>query len=320
MAYEHTFVSSLTDVPEDRCDIDVERDDYYMDGVRVPPKLREFALEVRSTVLPGCRFGAKYSGYDNTLYVYYPGELYTRGRISYRAVDTMTSNGRRKANFGAPTFNVVSRLICNSRSHHASEKRITVSAKDVSRACKAAGKHLKKYTDEEIIPLAANVFYKHINSSLYKYRKEGRDKFAELSSRLEFGGNTELYTQLIYFLNGATEFTVPGIKEKLLEAKAAAEMFSEMSRRGVSGTLAYLNEGKVSIVRSQAATQTLGTVNEVTFAAGFTTGGGFTRCALEDIPEDLQMQIATLNIVEVGTFVEDVGVQIVPNIFGILGI
>lgn len=163
MSYSHRFVSDLF-IPTDQTNGSIDgHDAEYIDGIVCHAKLAMFCNELRAqTCFRGLKFALKSPSGDtimNTIYAYYPNDIYVLGMIGYGDFSVNRES--------EPKFFVQSPNIANHKySWHRSQFHRTMS-KNVDKAVVNAKKFLRPYSAVAIADASVDSFEAEFGSVIY---------------------------------------------------------------------------------------------------------------------------------------------------------
>jgi hypothetical protein len=301
--------------------LDVE-DRYIVDGWWVSKAMMDIAVAIRT--LPGYRkvrfgvgagevsamgLGNRKLTHARELHIYYPDQVYTMGSIRIRDDE----------------YRITSRRIWKAQSERAryndSKYRCTAKAKTIRSALTAVKRNLVPYTDEETtITLLQDSYNPYQEYSRAKYQGNTLAARQEIVRRIT-EHNSELNKELRSWLNSSYVFTYPEARSVLEQFVCAQGEENEVMNTTFIASLVYVEEGAIR-VRSVVGTVPIRDVDSGTFVKQFVSDAArvSTYKEVSELPEAMMERIATLHIVPVSEFVENVGMRISDSAYLLVGV
>jgi len=295
---------------------------YIVDGWWVSVDLMNLAVAIRT--LPGyrtVRFGVGEGevspmGVGNRkltiareLYIYYPDQVYTMGSI------------RIKEEIYRITSQRISKTESNRVRYYDSKYRSTAYAKTMRSALTAVKRNLVPYTDEETtITLLQDSYHPYQKHSRAKYQGTTVSARQEVVTRMS-QYNSELNRELRSWLNSSYVFTYPEARSVLEQFVCAQGEENEVMNTTFIASLVYVEEGAIK-VRSVVGTVPVRDVDSGTFVKQFVSDAVrvSTYKEVSELPEAMMERIATLHIMPVSEFVENVGMRISDSAYLLVGV
>jgi len=266
-----------------------------IDGVPVIRYVHDFAVALRKA-MPGVMFGyeevLRTSGIGmSELAVYYPGQEYALGYIGHGDYSISGSNS---------VYVVYSRKVTNGKIHPNRRQHYMLQSESLDRSVKNAKRVLLPYTNPEVANLSMHEFGDNVrgvvdeaeseaNAYVHKCRHEGV-LARELRNLISLG--VQFVTP--EFQNAAAQFLTAEAEARNKRAHLQGAYFIRMYERFDGMYADVLTYDRTVKDANRWSARRATPVDSVTLKA-------------EDIPEDVQMKIATLSMMDVGTYVPLVG-------------
>lgn len=222
---------------------------------------------------------------DGSLIVFEDSRFPSRTTRVENIVGTLRDAGLDKNN--KQLYEVRSRLINNEKYAQHNDDYYSRTTNDPKKAAKFLKDYFKPFTPLEIKGLTARKFESHDDS----WRDEFRWKLRDVSSVEP----TELFAEVQHLMSLGVEFQSDKFKRMVSEG---IPMFTEhMRRRNESRKTTH-----VFINPDDSVNATFGEITN-------------TYQTLEEMPEDMQQQVAMLRMVEADTFIPEVGMKMSTNTY-----
>lgn len=266
-----------------------------IDGVPVIRYVHDFAVALRKA-MPGVMFGyeegLRASGIGmSELAVYYPGQEYALGYVGHGDYSVSGSNN---------VYVVYSRKVTNGKINPNRRQHHMLQSESIDRAVKNAKRVLLPYTNPEVANLSMHEFGDNVRmvveeaeSEANAYVRKCRDEGVlarELRNLISLG--VQFVTP--EFQNAAAQFLTAEAEARGKKAHLQGAYFVRMYERFDGMYADVLTYDRTVKDANRWSTKRATPVDSVTLKA-------------EDIPEDVQMKIATLSMMDVGTYVPLVG-------------
>lgn len=266
-----------------------------IDGVPVNRYVHDFAAALRKS-MPGVMFGyeegLRTSGIGMTeLAVYYPGQEYALGYIGHGDYSVSGSNS---------VYVVYSRKVTNGKIHPNRRQHYMLQSESIDRAVKNAKRVLLPYTNPEVANLSMPEFGDSVRDVVSEaeaeanaYVRKCRDEDV-LTRELRnlIGQGVQFVTP--EFQNAAAQFLTAEAEARDKKAHLQGAYFIRMYERFDGMYADVLTYDRTVKDAGRWSSRRATPLDSVTLKA-------------EDIPEDVQMKIATLSMMDVGTYVPLVG-------------
>lgn len=265
-----------------------------VDGLPVNRHIHDFAEALRKA-MPGVKFGYHESLRASSLglaelWVYYPGHEYALGYIGHGDYSLSGSNS---------VYIVYSRKVTNGKINARHKQHHMLQSEKLETAVKNARRALLPYTNQEVAERSMGVFSGNVREMIEEATKEAQayvDKcrvhdVITRELRNLIGQGVQFVTP--EFQNAATQFLTAEAEARDKKSHLQGAYFIRMYERfdGMyADVLTY--DRKVKDVFDWTTKPS--PVDSVTLKA-------------ENIPEDVQMKIATLSMMDAGTYVPLVG-------------
>lgn len=261
------------------------------DGIPVNKNMFTFCTEVRRA-FPTIKFGMSergciaYGGEPSAsrLWLYYGDDSYAVGRIS------TDSNHK-----GQTTFEVFSGHAYNGRYRHGGDNAYTVGSSDITKAIKLVKKHARRYTPRDI----ALISYRDFSSEVYSCRGKAGGDVSRAKHSITY--DDELWVELSHLHRMGHKFISSKFADKLNTLVSAVD--EDKKTKAVSTNAWHIS------IRDEPDGQTwtiLNVANAHDIDANALNGTPIVYKSHE-VPADIMGKVATLSLVEVGHFVEDLG-------------
>lgn len=267
-----------------------------IDGVPVNRYMYDFAVALRKA-MPGVKFGHHddLRGCSplgmNELAVYYPGQEYALGYIGHGDYSLSGSNN---------VYIVYSRKVTNGKINPRHRQHYMLQTESLDRAVKNAKRALLPYTNPEVANLSMPEFGDSVRDVISEaeaeanaYIRECRDEAVlarELRNLISLG--VQFVTP--EFSAAAAQFLTAEAEARDKKAHLQGAYFVRMYERFDGMYADVLTYDRTVKDANRWSSKRATPVDSVTLKA-------------EDIPEDVQMKIATLSMMDVGTYVPLVG-------------
>lgn len=276
--------------------VSIDNKQAVIDGVPVDRYMHVFAGALRKA-MPGVMFGH----YDDLrgcsplgmteLAVYYPGQEYALGFIGHGDYSISGSNS---------VYVVYSRKVTNGKIHPNRKQHHMLQSESIDRAVKNAKRVLLPYTNPEVANLSMPEFGDNVRAVVHEaeseadaYVRKCRDEGVlarELRNLISLG--VQFVTP--EFQNAAAQFLTAEAEARDKKAHLQGAYFIRMYERFDGMYADVLTYDRTVRDAAQWSSRRATPVDSVTLKA-------------EDIPEDVQMKIATLSMMDVETYVPLVG-------------
>jgi hypothetical protein len=266
--------------------------------------LRIFAKAIREQ-LRGVRFAQYSNNINDMLHVYYPGDVFALGSISYRDMQ-VTETLQQVLEYHSPprTFNVVSRTIDNKRFSTFRIHSHTVMSGSMDRAVKNALKYLRMYTLPEMMVVTISSFAREARDYIYEIKQERGKIFDEVNMNVsdwamaKSGETTNLTPALLremqFMLDDKYVFRDPLVKDvisRMLEVQGQCNLETRFA------------SGPFWFVRAKQ-----GGSFDTIYRRDVDDPNDEQKAYLPDIvPEVMAHRLAILSINDTGTYVGGIG-------------
>jgi hypothetical protein len=247
------------------------------------------------------------------LYVYFPEDLYVLGSIRQGKMD----------NDGNLGYWVISHLINKTVKKHdwngGHKQRHTANAKNLRAALAAVKRYMQPYTEKDIaLQLADECYYTYMRNSRDKYKTSSSSVCGAVNGQLALY-SSELNQEIRAWVKSEYYFMNPGVRDLLQQMVAAQDEEHAIVTKAFIASIVYKNMGKI-YVKKAAGTHAVRNVDQVEFNRQFSTVDAVVYDDVNSMPEEIVERIATLHIMEAGTFVENVGVRISTDSYFLVGV
>jgi hypothetical protein len=277
-----------------------------MDGVPVNRHMHDFAEALRKA-MPGVKFGhddalrgSSVVGMSE-LAVYYPGQEYALGYIGHGDYSLTGSNC---------VYIVYSRKVANGKIRPGQRQHYMLQSESLDKAVKNAKRALLPYTNEEVANLSITDFGTHVRDLVEEADGEARAYVRKCRDEdvlaKELRNLISLGVQFVTpeFQAAATQFLTAEAEARDKKAHLQGAYFIRMYERFDGMYADVLTYDRKVKDASRWSTIKPSPTESVTLKA-------------EDIPEDVQMKIATLSMMDAETYVPLVGYKASATTFWI---
>ena len=292
-------------VPVDKANVLVR----VIDGVPVTLAVYNYATALRKA-MPGVKFGcddelnwSSNLGFPEfrELWVYYPGQEYALGYIGHGDYSITEANN---------VFIVYSRKVANGKINSNRKQHYMLQSANMDKAIKNAKRVLMPYTNQEVANQSITSFANNLRevvdeaaSEAHAYIRKCRDEDVitkELRNLIGLGVNfvtPEFQAAATHFLTAEAE-----VREKKTRLQGA--YFIRMYERFDGMHADILTFDRTIKDVSPWSSKGRQPVEQITLRS-------------EDLPEDIQMKIATLSMMDADTYVPLVGLKVTATSFWI---
>ena len=274
-----------------------------VDGLPLSTACAEMVKAVRE-FMPDIKIGLGGSGgdYDTyakglaSVFVYREGDVYGMGRIGFRDV---AINGYKHHYF------VYSRKISNQKCHPSRWQYYTKSSEDMGKALKQVKKFLIPYSPTEIASRTAEDFAE----TLARRRRNAHSDMRQAWRVIVNDNETQLLEEIKHLIKVGHQFLKPQFAERVAAYLSSEGAYTQEVDCRLDAYFMNVGEDTTEIVEYENMVDGDGYSNIRT--APKTTN----TVATQDIPFDLQMKIASLQVAEPMHYIEGLGMRVGDRTF-----
>lgn len=274
-----------------------------VDGLPLSTACAEMVKAVRE-FMPDIKIGLGGSGgdYDTyakglaSVFVYREGDVYGMGRIGFRDV---AINGYKHHYF------VYSRKISNQKVHPSRWQYHTKSSEDMGKALKQVKKFLIPYSPTEVAGRTAEDFAE----TLARQRRVAHSHMRTMLREMVNENEDDLMNEIKHLIKIGHTFLKPKFAERVAAYLSSEGAYKQESDRRLNAYFMSIGETMTEIVEYENM------VNGDGYNNTNTTPKATSMVATQDIPFDLQMKIASLQVAEPMHYIEGLGMRVGDRTF-----
>jgi len=274
-----------------------------VDGLPLTLKCAQMVKAVRE-FMPDVKIGlggsgGDYSNYENGLasvFVYREGDVYGMGRIGFRDVAVTGYKHH---------FFVYSRKISNTKVNPGRWQYFTKSSEDMGKALKHAKKFLIPYSPTEVAGKTADDFAE----TLARQRRVAHSNMRSMWRDMINDNEVDLLAEIKHLIKAGHQFLKPKFAERVAAYLTSEGAYTQEAERRLDAYFMNIGETTTEIVEYENMVQGDGYSNINT------TPKSTSVVATQDIPFDLQMKIASLQVAEPMHYIEDLGMRVGDRTF-----
>ncbi len=286
-----------------------------IDGCDVTEKTFNFAIALREQrAFKGCRFGTKHSSYnDNSLWVYFPDEIFCRGEIGYRDVSLKNNTSTHK-------YFVSSHSIHN---HKVAYYKTTAQQQKVSesldRITVVAKSHLREYPVEKIWQHSSDELLRRLNTAGSESNTEKITTRDVLKNALGIGGC--LVAELRTMVNNNYMFHDERLKQYVVDHLQAIDNHEKVSEQKITISLVAFygdrlngDTRRIVVYRGQSYYNAYRLTNLSQIETDFIK----EEYTQDTLPDNLAAAVSSLAILENDAHIEGLGYRHSENLFYVI--
>ena len=277
-----------------------------IDGVPVNSIMYNYATALRKA-MPGVKFGcevglnwSKNTGFHE-LWVYYPGQEYALGYIGHGNYSVTEANS---------VFIVYSRKVANGKINPNRKQHYMLQSANMDKAIKNAKRVLMPYTNQEVANQSITVFASNLREVVDEAASEANayirkcrdDEVITKELRNLIGLGVKFVTS--EFQAAASQFLTAEAEAREKKTRLQGAYFIRMYERFDGMHADILTFDRTIKDVGPWSSKGRQPVEQITLRS-------------EDLPEDIQMKIATLSMMDVETYVPLVGLKVTATSFWI---
>lgn len=280
---------------------DVVAETSVVDGIPTCKEVAEFCAKVRAAN-PQVRFGitqrSRKQWFGNVrrmseMWMYFPGDVYAPMRIGY--FDYSIRGGT-----GTKVYGVYARTITNAKFAERRQQHNMVISEGLGRAVTASKKHLRRYKAGEIAAMSYDFVRSYIASLTYTVNGDYREAFSAVSNDNNF------VLEMQHILDGGSGFLTPEFANKvkaMVEANKTKKDNHNAVYHGWHVMVRVVNDTQSFDVTRVTDLQSYRRADEQLFRNTETV-------AAEALPETIAEKLASLSMLQSGTFMEGLGYKV----------
>lgn len=258
-----------------------------------------------------CRF-AKDAASGRSIWVYFPDEIYARGRIGFKDIGV---------NEVVRKFFVHAKSVANFKVKWDKEAYNIAGSENLKRAVRLACKHLREYTMADVLDETVELAVDSLNALRVADRRSCGDLLTELIERMHGGGDVE--REFRNMISSGYEFINPKVREDIATYLDAVDnKQATISRKVRVSLVTVTNESELApmTVRVTNSICPIDMVKEN--IAGqmhqYIMVDNYDEYSVEAVPENIRGAVSTLSIVEPNHYIDGVGIRVSNNVFYIM--
>jgi len=286
-----------------------------VDGIGVSPSLFLFCTALRRQyAFRHCLFGVE-GEYDaqrinGAVWVYAPDELFARGKIGFGDVGVQATLYR---------FYVETEQIRNYKVKVNRRQYNMLSSENMERMVIAGKKHLRPYPTEKIVGLTA---YK-LTTSLSREKEVAEDSEHKAMSALRtmLARSGMLTAELVNMVKVGYAFKDSGVKDAIVAYMSTINNDIEVCSRNISIALVLVHpphtSGAEHVISVQKGMKHLNLRKRVYVedVENSFAGSPIVRYSPDTLPTDIREKISALNILDINSYVDGLGLRQSENIY-----
>jgi len=311
-----TLLVSGIFVPTDlKTEQDANGDRYWVDGLRVTGNLYTFCITLRKHhAFKACLFGTHYEAdagdIHKDLWVYAPDEIFCRGKVGYGDVGVVAYITK---------YYVESEQICNNKVHCSRRQFNMTSSDNVDRMVVAAKRYLRPYPLTKIVDLTA---YK-LTTSLSQEKDSTSDEEAAAMNVMKemLTRNGALTAELANMVKVDYKFKDNAVHDAITAYMDTIDNDIEVSARNIAIALVLVHpphsDGAEHVITVQRGKKHLNLRNRV-FVSDVERSfedAPIERYTPSTLPDEIRQKISSLNILDVNSYVNGLGLRQSENIY-----
>lgn len=307
------LVSDLQPAPEQEI-TGIENGQHYVDGFPVKEATFEFCKVIRhDRAFRGCKFGVskgeQWSAVER-VYVYFPDEIFCRGRIGYGDV---------AVNQIVYKYFIEAKSITNNKIHRDRKQHNMLTSGNINVALRKAKEHLRSFKMDKIAELTAGNLAISLRNVKTTTAEAESDAMDVLRGKLTRTGPLTL--ELMSLVKSEYMFKDDSVREAILTYADTIGDADATVKRDISITLVLVHpphtQGAEHTITVQRAKDILN-LNSGVFV--HTIVKLFDEVPIEKytpetLPDAIKTKISALNILDADTYVDGLGVRQSENIY-----